>query len=277
MIGLVLLAAVFHASWNAIMKAAENPLALATRAVTLGVIVSVPIVGGVWIWQGRPGLPPFGWLLVLISGALELAYFIALSTAYERGELSTVYPIARGTAPLLAVVIGLLLLGERLGAAALVGVLCLLIGIWAVRRPTPAGAALVPALITGVLIASYSAVDRVGVRLGPPWLYGELLWLVEAVFLIAFTRVTNVPGSTPNVQPRTSLVVGLLMTTAYFIVLYALSLAPLSVVAPLRESAIVLVTAWGVWRLGEQRGAWLRLSGALAIVAGIAVLAIGER
>jgi drug/metabolite transporter (DMT)-like permease len=203
---------------------------------------------------------------------LELGYFIALSTAYQRGELSVVYPIARGTAPLLAVLAGLLLLRERLGIAALIGVLCLLAGIWAVRRPSPAGSALVPALITGVLIASYSAVDRVGVRLGSPWLYGEALWLFEAVFLLTYSRVVRVPGASLRVDPKTSLGVGVLMTATYFMILYVLSIEPLALVAPLRESAIVLVTAWGVWRLRERQGAWLRVVGALGIVAGIALL-----
>ena len=72
-----------------------------------------------------------------------------------------------------------------------------------------------------------------------------------------------------------SLIVGVLMTAAYFMILFALSVAPLAIIAPLRESAIVLVTAWGIWRLGERRGAWLRLAGALAIVAGIALLTVG--
>ena len=163
---LVLVAAVLHATWNALLKASEHPLGLATRAVSLSAAISLPVLAAVWFWQGRPGLMPMAWLVALGSAALELLYFIALSTAYRRGELSVVYPIARGTAPLLAVGIGLLLLGERLPVAAVVGVVCLLLGIWAVQRPSPAGAALVPALMTGVLIAAYSSLDRIGVRLG---------------------------------------------------------------------------------------------------------------
>jgi drug/metabolite transporter (DMT)-like permease len=256
------------------LKAAENPLALAARAVSFGAVACLVPVLVFWLTHGRPGMPLAGWLLATVSAALELGYFIALSTAYQRGELSAVYPIARGTAPLLAVVAGLLLLGERLHLPALAGVLFLLAGIWAVRRPSPAGAALVPALITGVLIAAYSSVDRVGVRLGPPWLYGEVLWIFGAAFLVIFTRLARTPGANLSHAPRTSLLVGVLMTGTYFIILFVLSVAPLAIVAPLRESAIVLVTAWGVWRLRERRGAWLRISGALAIVAGIVLLTI---
>lgn len=150
------------------LKAAENPLALAARAVTFGAAVSLPPVAAVWLWQARPGLAPVGWVIVIASAFLELLYFITLSAAYRRGELSVVYPVARGTAPLLAVVVGLLILGERLRLTGLAAIACLLVGIWAVRRPARDSAALAPAIATGVLIAAYSSLDRIGVRLGPP-------------------------------------------------------------------------------------------------------------
>jgi len=271
---LILLAAIFHATWNALLKASENPLSLATRAVSWGTVVSLPPVAVAWVVAGRPGLPLAGWLLALASAFLELLYFITLSTAYRRGELSVVYPIARGTAPLLAVLVGLTLLGERLHVAAVFGIACLVVGIWVVRRPSNAGSALGPALLTGVLIAAYTSLDRVGVRLGPPWLYGWLLWFFGAIFLVAFSTIRRIPGSRLTDEPAISLVVAVLMTAAYFMILFALSVAPLAIIAPLRESAIVLVTAWGIWRLGERRGAWIRVAGALTIVAGIALLTL---
>ena len=271
---LVLLAAVCHASWNALLKASENPLSLAARAMSLGTLVALPPVAALWLAQGRPGLPLAGWLLALASAGLELGYFITLSIAYQRGELSVVYPIARGTAPLLAVVVGLVLLGERVHLVAFAGILFLLVGMWAVRRPSSAGSALGPALLTGIVIAAYTSLDRIGVRLGPPWLYGWLLWFFGAIFLVTFTRLRRVAEKRLTDQFRVSLAVGVLMTSAYFMILFALSIAPLAIVAPLRESAIVLVTAWGIWRLGERRGAWVRMAGAFAIVGGIALLTL---
>jgi drug/metabolite transporter (DMT)-like permease len=273
-IPLALVAAVFHASWNALLKASENPIALAARAATFGTLLSFPPIAVAWLAHGRPGLPATAWLLALGSATLELFYFIALSTAYQRGELSLVYPIARGTAPLLAVAVGLLVLGERVSGPAIAGIVFLLGGMWAIRRPTPAGSALVPALLTGVLIAAYSSLDRIGVRLGPPWLYGFVLWVFAATLLVAYTSARGIPEAHLTVEPRTSLLVGGLMTSAYFMILFALSVAPLAIVAPLRESAIVLVTAWGIWRLRERKGAWIRVAGALAVVAGIALLTI---
>ena len=270
---LVLLAAVCHAGWNALLKESGNPLVLSARAVAWGTALSFPFVGIAWVLHGRPGLSPATWALAGISALMELVYFIFLSTAYRRGELSVVYPIARGTAPLLAVVVGLVLLGERLHPVGLIGVGLVLAGIWAVRRPSAASGVLLPALATGVMIAAYTSLDRVGVRLAPPWLYGWVLWLFAAVFLNGYTTLRGraIEGSPPRLP--TAIVVGGLMTAAYFMVLLALSIAPLAVIAPVRESAIVLVTAWGIWRLREREGLWLRFGGAVAIVLGIGLLA----
>ncbi|HZA00745.1 MAG TPA: hypothetical protein VE665_00540, partial [Hyphomicrobiaceae bacterium] len=101
-----------------------------------------------------------------------------------------------------------------------------------------------------------------------------LLWLFIAVLLQLFSRITRLPRSRLTHDPGMSLTVGVLMMAAYFPILFALSVAPLAVIAPLRESAIVLVTAWGIWRLRERRGAWLRVAGAVVIVGGILLLTI---
>src|SRR5260370_28047674 len=120
----------------------------------------------------------------MLSALLELAYVFLLSAASRRGEVSVVYPIARGSAPLLAVLIGLGLLGERLAAPQLIGVGLLLAGILAVTLPQTSGRATLPALATGVAIAAYTAIDRVGVRLAAPWLYGWLLVVILATGLV---------------------------------------------------------------------------------------------
>jgi drug/metabolite transporter (DMT)-like permease len=272
-LALVLGAAVLHATWNVLLKTSENPLHAAARAVTSSAVLLTIPVAILWLVGGRPGLPPVGWLLALVSGVLELGYFIFLSVAYTRGELSMVYPLARGTAPLLAVAIGLTVLGERVSVVALAGVGCLLAGVWAVRRPASAGAATVPALLTAVCIAAYSAVDRVGVRLGPVWLYAWALWVWVAILLGAWVLLRERNVTWRRADWRRGLAIGAPMTAAYLMVLGAFRLAPLTLVAPVRESAIVLVTGWGVWRLRERTGAWLRMAGAVAILAGVALIA----
>jgi uncharacterized membrane protein len=270
---LVAVAAVFHAAWNALLKGASDPLEVSARAVLCGTALATVPAAGLWLFIGRPGLPLAAVLLALLSAGLETVYFVFLSEAYRRGALSEVYPTARGTAPLLAVLLGVFVLGERPRPLALLGLACLLAGLWLVRPPLRAGSALVPALLTGVMIAGYTAVDRVGVRMGPPWLYGYLLWLFAAVSLTILTRLRRSSAGRVPEWPR-ALQIGALMTAAYFLILYALSQAPLSLVSPLRESAIVLVTAWGVFRLRETGAARLRLTGALAILVGVVLVTV---
>jgi drug/metabolite transporter (DMT)-like permease len=254
------------------------------RSATIAAaLIATPVTAVAWLLAGRPGLSPAaaGWCA--LSASLELAYLWLLSTAYRRGELSVVYPIARGSAPLLAVIVGLGLLHERLTGLQLAGVVILLLGILAVALPQAGGRATLPALLTGVAIASYTAVDRVGVRLSTPWLYGWLLVILLAiaipVSMLVATRLTagrmsaGEKISTPRLSRSRATLIGIFLWGGYLLVLWALSLAPLSVVAPVRETAVVGVAVWGVWRLRESKAAALKLSGAFATLVGVALLA----
>ena len=269
---LALVAAGLHAGWNVLLKTSGDPLPTSTRSLASSAVLVTPGLLLVWFLTGHPALPPLGWLILVVSALAEAIYFIFLSRAYQAGDLSVVYPVARGTGPLVAVGAGLLLLREHLSAVELVGVVMLLAGIWAVRKPT-FDAAVLPALITGLFIGVYTTLDRVGINLGSPWLYAGLLWGLMAVFLGILTRGRPLRrGAGENW--RTSIAIGLMMASAYGLALVALTLAPVAIVAPLRESAIVLVTAWGVWRMKEREGAELRVVGALVIVAGIVLIAV---
>jgi drug/metabolite transporter (DMT)-like permease len=253
--------------WNVRLKAAADPLRVAAVAVPLGTLLLLtPAVAVAWLAGGRPGLPWQGWALAAVSGLVELAYFHTLSAAYRRGDVSSVYPVARGTAPLLAALAGVLLLGERLAPLQAAGVLVLLAGIWLARPPVSGRAALVPALLTGVLIAAYTTLDRLGVRLGPFWLYVWAVFVATSLWLLPWAR----RGFGGQALP-----IGALNVGAYGLALAALSLAPLALVAPLRESGVVIVALWGVLRLGERDRAPLKLGGAAAVLAGAALIAIG--
>lgn len=274
-----------------LVKVSGEPMGTFQRATTLAALVATPITAIGWLIAGRPGLTPAAAGLAALSAALELAYLWLLAAAYTRGELSVVYPIARGSAPLLAVVVGLGVLGERLAPAQLVGVALLLLGILAVTLPQTSGRATLPALLTGVAIAAYTAVDRVGVRLAPPWLYGWLLVSLLAVGLSvsmwlrsyfgrrslapSYTQITKRGHSGPGPTPwRRAAVIGVFMWSGYLLVLVALSIAPLSVVAPVRETSVVAVAVWGVWKLGERRAAGMKLLGASATLIGVGLLAL---
>jgi drug/metabolite transporter (DMT)-like permease len=283
-IGLALVAAAMHGTWNVIVKVSGDPMGTLTRATVAGALLMSPPAFVAWLITGRPGLSIEAAGLAALSALLELAYIFLLSAAYRRGEVSVVYPIARGSAPVLAVLIGLGLLGERLAAPQLLGVVLLLAGILAVTLPQTSGRATPPALATGVAIAAYTAIDRIGVRLAAPWLYGWLLIVLLAAGLVAAqwvgrrlarptVGVARTPAP-PAVAWRQAIVVGLFMWVAYLLVLIALSIAPLSVVAPVRETAVVAVAVWGVWRLRERQAAALKLLGAVATLLGVALLAL---
>jgi uncharacterized membrane protein len=297
-IGLVAISAVLHVAWNVRLKTAGDPL----RAATIGMLAaSVGIVpAGVVAWwvSGAPSLPLEGVALGVASGVVEAVYFVFLAAAYRRGDLSVVYPLARGTAPLLAVIVGVGLLGERLGFGGSLGVVALLAGFLWLQRPwrvltmargrgagtdgrRAVDTSILFALATGVTIATYTAMDRVGVRLIEPLPYAAILWLTTCVALVlwvAFVAGGDLLRHGPA-DTRNAVIGGWLTLGAYLLVLVALSVAPLSGVAPLRESASVFAAAWGSVRMGEaadRAEAGRRISASILIVGGALLLATGS-
>lgn len=260
---LALLSAGLHAAWNLRLKASDDPLRTAAQAIPSVTLLGTPVIAVAWWLNGRPLLPLEGWLLAIGSGALELLYFTLLSRAYQRGEISSIYPIARGAAPLLAVGVGVALFAERLLPLQWLGVVALLIGVWMARPVAAGGAGLMLPLAIGASIAAYSAMDRLGVRTGPVWLYGWATFASMSLFLAPFGR---------GPRQRGAAAVGTLTIVAYSLVLVALSLAPLAVVAPAREAGVVVVAAWGIYRLAERERAGQKLVGSVAVVAGAFLL-----
>ena len=292
-IAIVAVSAALHVAWNVRLKTAGDPL----RAATVGMLAAtagiVPVGAIAWWVSGRPALPVEGVALGVLSGVVEAGYFVLLAAAYRRGDLSVVYPIARGTAPLLAVAIGVGLFGERLGVAGTFGVVALLGGFLVLQRPWRAlrragrdgGGAGGPdpaigfALATGVTIATYSAIDRLGTRLIDPLPYAAILWVTSVIALLAWMRF--VAGghvfAGGRAEVRSAAIGGWLTLAAYVLILWALSVAPLSGVAPLRESATVFAAAWGSVRLGEavsRRETWRRVGASALIVVGAVLLAV---
>ncbi|MEX1172199.1 MAG: EamA family transporter [Chloroflexota bacterium] len=286
-IALVAISAVLHVAWNVRLKTAGDPL----RAATVGMLAAsagiIPTGVVVWLASGMPPLPVEGVVIGVVSGTVEAGYFILLSAAYRRGDLSVVYPIARGTAPLLAVAVGVILLQERLGVAGSIGVGLLLGGFLALQQPWRAlrgrrgvDPSMGFALATGVAIATYTALDRVGTRLIDPVPYAAILWITTSVVLVVWVRLLAGGDvfAGGRAEIRRSAVGGWLTLGAYLLILFALSVAPLSGVAPLRESATVFAAAWGSVRLGEavtRRDSARRIGASVLIVAGALLLASG--
>jgi drug/metabolite transporter (DMT)-like permease len=296
-VALVVIAAVLHVGWNVLLKTSGDPLWTATIANVAGSLGLVPLVTVIWLVNDMPPIPVEAAALGLISGVVETAYFILLSAAYRRGDLSLVYPLARGTAPLIAVVIGVVVLGERLPLPAVVGVSLLLGGLLLMQRPwallrraaVEDHAAAGFALAAGLAIATYTAIDRVGTQLLAPWIYAAFIWGACALGLVLWQVLVIRPragaggGSWWAPASRGELgravIAGVMTLVAYYLVLVALSTTPLSAVAPLRESAIVLAAGIGVAGLGEgsgRREAMRRIAAALLILAGVIMLALGR-
>lgn len=302
---LVLVAAVLHAGWNVLLKTSGDTLTTAVRLQAIGTAILLPIGVVAWFATGMPAVSGLAIGIALVSAVFEAAYFVFLASAYRRGALSLVYPLARGSAPLVAVAIGLVLLGEQLVPLAMVGVGCLLVGILLVARPwqalRSAGAnqrgAIGFALATGGSIAAYSALDRLGVRETEPWLYGAILAVASSIFtataVISGRRLgllapAPVPAASTGDGAGTGArfgglardaVAGVLSLGAYLLVLFAYAIAPLATVAPLRESGIVLAAAWGAYKLKEAAGrreALTKIGAAGLVVVGAILLAVAR-
>ncbi len=287
----VLVSAVMHATWNILLKTAGDPLRTATVGMIAAFCVLAPTAALGWFVFGQPAIPQQALVIGFLSGLAEIAYFVFLAAAYRRGDLSTVSPLARGSAPLLIVIVGITVLGERLAPGAVAGVLLLLAGLLTVQRPwrflqsVHAGhrSAAGFALLTGLMIATYTSLDRVGVQLTAPWLYAAILWGVAAAGLglidIARPRLAGgaFAAEAGSLNLRTAMIAGMLTLAAYSLILFALSRAEVSLVGPLRESAVLITSAYGVLQLREavtRRETTLRLSGSVMVLLGAAVLAI---
>ena len=240
-LALVLLAAVTHASWNLLARRADEKLPFLWCTVAVAAVLFLPL--GLWLVLTQP-VEPTGWAVVAVSAALEALYYWTLSQAYRYGDLSVVYPIARGSAPILVPLLAAAFLGERLSALAAGGIGLVVVGMlamhltsfdWSDRR----GLARLGgergtryALLTGLVIATYSTLDKRGVALVPPLLYGYLLFVGLTVMLLPLLRGRwGLVAKEWRLHRTSILVVGLLTPLSYGLVLLALTLAPVSYVS----------------------------------------------
>lgn len=279
-LSLVLIAAVLHAAWNFAAKRVRHGGATFVWAYyTAAAVFLVPAL--VVTLLTTDARPHWNWLLAaVITAVLHICYGIVLQRGYDVGDLSVVYPVARGTGPLLSVLLAVLLLHERPGPIGLAGAALIIFGVLAIsgggaRRGPGVRAGVVYGVATGALIAGYTLWDAYSVTTlaVPPVIYFATGSLLQSAFLT--------PKVLRNREPlrllwkenrREILIVGLLSPVAYLMVLFAMRLAPVSLVAPAREVSIVLsgLAAWLV--LGEA-GAKRRLVGSAVVLAGIVAIA----
>ena len=267
---IVLLAAALHATWNAIVKGCGDALMM-----TLAVIGAAAVIATASLpFLASPA--PGAWPAIAVSATVHVAYFLLIAQTYRAADLSETYPLMRGTAPLLVALASATLLGERLAPLAWLGIVVICAGILAMaigrRRGQGRGARL--ALLNAAVIASYTLIDGAGVRRsGTPAAYTLWMFLLTAVPLVAWAFVVR-RGEFQHHLARhwlAALVGGLGTIASYALVLWAMTEAPVAIVAASRETAILFATAISGVVLKERLGA-ARIAGACIIVVGVVAL-----
>jgi drug/metabolite transporter (DMT)-like permease len=268
-LALALGAAFLHAFWNLVLARARDIEAATAVALTAGVVAFAPVA--VLAWEADAEVWPY----LAITSLLQLVYFVLLTAAYDRAELSFVYPIARGSAPVLVLLVGVLLLHDAASSAQVAGVLLVGAGVLLVRgvRPQAGARELVLALAVAACIAAYTLVDKRGIEHASPVVYQELSMILPAAAFLAFALARRGPLAVRRAVGPASILAGLATFGAYILVLAALARAPAAPVAAVRESSVVIATALAVPLLHERVSA-ARLAGAVVVVAGVVVLGL---
>lgn len=267
---LSLAAALVHAGWNLLLSEADDTHAATAVAVVVGVVAFAPVAA--LTWRLHVDALPY----IAASSALETVYLVFLATAYTVAAMSFVYPVARGTAPVLVLAAGALALGGRVSGAAAVGVVIVAGGIVLVRgvRASSRPRDLVLALAVGACIAGYTLVDKRGIEHGSPISYLEVVFAIAgAAYVLVVVRLRGRAAIRAEVRPGT-VVAGLGFFGAYALTLAALRLAPAASVAAVRESGVVIATAL-LALSGRERVSAERALGAIAVVGGIALISLG--
>ncbi len=253
-LALVLLAALSHAAWNAWLKK-SSPDFVGLAAISIGWLI-FGVIGLLFV--GPPA--PTHWPYLLLTTAVHTAYAALLVSAYRHGELSLVYPIARGTGPVIVALTAPLLLHEQLENPDLVAIALIVAGILAIGL-AGAGAglrdrhAVLLSLATGVAIALFTLIYAAGARSGPsPHTYSAWLFVLTAFAQLAVTGLVHRKATLTLLRPRLprGVLVGILSAVAYSIVLWAMTVAPAALVAAVRETSILFAALIGWCFLGEK-------------------------
>jgi drug/metabolite transporter (DMT)-like permease len=272
----VLFAAACHAGWNAAIKRTLDPLATTTMIALGAGLVALPAIPFV----GLPASAAWPWLIA--SVIIHLFYFAGLIESYRAGDMGQVYPIARGSAPLMTALITTLFVGEVLSGAGWLGIVLLAAGVLLLSLRGGRDLAQLDrravgfALFTAVTICTYSVVDGIGARLAGPGnanAYSAWLFVGNALLVLAYALVRRGAAVLPVMAPhwKTGLAGGALTLMAYAIVIWAMTVAPIAIVAALRETSVLFGALIAVAFLGEPLRA-ARIVAALMIVAGLVLL-----
>jgi drug/metabolite transporter (DMT)-like permease len=263
-LGLALAAAGLHALWNLLLARERDTEAVTAVSLVVFVVALAPLAAATWRVEGA-ALP-----YILGSGALELGYIALLAAAYRRFELSLVYPLARGLAPVLALVLVVVAVGASPSGGEIAGVVAVAVGILLVRGARRSGRGSGLALLIAAAIAGYTVVDRYGIRHANAAPYLLLVMFGPAIaYPLSVGRERLAAAARP-----VSAAIGVASAATYLLVLLALRLASAPSVSAVRETSVVIAVVLARLFLQEPVGP-RRLAGAAIVVAGVALLAVG--
>ncbi|HEY7197279.1 MAG TPA: DMT family transporter [Gaiellaceae bacterium] len=264
-----LAAAFLHAFWNILIARAKDSQAATAVMLVIALVAFAPVAAATWRFDDRA--IPF----IAVTSFLQLGYTVLLATAYRRAELSVVYPIARGTAPVIVLLVGVAILGTGSSPHQAIGVVLVGVGVLLVRglRRAADRTGVLFGLAIAVFIAGYTLVDKHGIQYAAPFVYLELSMLVPGLGYSAYlARQRGWQSLRAEVGPATALA-GLATFGAYGLVLAALERAPAAAVAAVRETSIVIAAGFAAIVLHERVGP-LRLGGAVLVVTGVALISL---
>jgi drug/metabolite transporter (DMT)-like permease len=258
---LALAAAFLHAGWNVLLRGSTDVAARTIAVLVVSVVLFAPAAAATWRVQAA-AIP-----YVAASAALEAVYFVLLTAAYRRRELSVVYPVARGSAPALVLAGTAVVLGRAVSGAQVAGVLLVAAGVVLVRGLRSGADGIGVGLAIGALIAGYTLVDKEGLHHAAPIPYLELVLAPIALVAIAVR-----PRALREQASLATLGAGAGSFGAYLLFLFALRLTAAPGVAAVRETSVVIGAILAALFL-KERVTWTRLLGAAIVAAGVAVLA----
>lgn len=263
-------AAFLHAFWNLLIARARDTESATAVALVSSVLLFAPVTA--IVWRAEPGVWPF----IVVTASLQLLYFVLLATAYTRTELSVVYPISRGTAPVLVLVVGVVALGVGASAAQAAGVCLVGFGVVLVRglsaRADLAGTGF--GLAIAATIAAYTLVDKRGIEHAGPIPYLELALIPVALAYAGGVLARRGAAPLRAELGMPSIAAGIAAFGAYVLVLAALARASAASVAAVRETSILIAAALAAPLLHERVGRE-RLAGAAVVVAGVVLVTLG--
>ena len=282
-LGLILASAFIHVFWNMLMKSSQDKLVFMGWVFLFTSLFYFPLF---WNNLDRFHIPLMGWALIWISGTIHVVYTIILGKAYEEGDLSLVYPLAR-SAPLFVTIWAVLFLEERLTMGGLVGILLVVVGAYIIGfRTLEWKECMKPlfslknkpyqlAILTALLVSLYSIADKIGVHHMHPFIFYYLLLLPRLTLYIPYVFKTRYPSVMPEWRRngRNILLVGFIQFLGYLLILYAMTLTKVSYIVAIRQISVVFAVVMGTALLKEKYG-FIRLLASSFIFLGVFLIGV---